>query len=252
MEEKQLIFEITESRMSAFALENGQLSEIAALECTSRTDAAYRNTLQELLAKCGNPDDYTSYSCSYSNGKQVLVPMSLFAETTSEELLRLAFQSGVSRDDCDYNRLPEWSMVNAFYLPMWIKSVLIVRIPRVVIQHELTHLLRQLNTGSLIPLRTHVILQETHFCCVIRKNGNIVHASYQEYQSPEDVLYHLLYCFKNDGIEGKGEIFLHSSTEKALAAARQIAQMAGSVSEIQSQKTETLFREHIKFQQLCV
>lgn len=252
MEKPQLILEITDAAMRAYVLENDSLQLLGEEMCSARSDAGYKQSLTDLLAKCGNTERFETFSCSYSDKKCVLVPMALFAEAGAEDFLRLAVHATIPKGETDYNRLPEWGIVNAFHLPLWIKSVLVLKIPRIVIQHELSHVLHHLNTGSLVPLRTHVILQENHFCCVMRRNGNIVQASYHQYQSAEDVLYHLLYTHQQEHIDTKGEIFLHASTQKAFETAEKTAALAASVEEFREQKISTHQNEHLLFQKLCV
>jgi len=252
MEKTQLIIEINEARMSAFRLENGTLTSLASTVCANRTDAGYKQTLQELIAQCGHTDLFDSFSCSYSTPKCTLVPMSLFGESKPELLLGLTVHEEVPRGETDYNRLPEWNIVNVYHMPLWIKSALIVKLPRIVIQHELTHVLRHLNTGSAVPLRAHIILQETHFCCVIRKDGNIIHASYQAYQTPEDVLYHLLYCYQSAEIETKGELFLHASTTALAEKTAEVKTLAEKIALLKPQIITVHLQEHLTFQKLCV
>jgi hypothetical protein len=252
MEKTQLIIEINEVRMSAFRLQSGKLTALASANCTNRTDTGYKQTLQDLLAQCGSLDAFDAFSCAYSTPKCTLVPMSLFSESKPEVLLGLTVHQDIPRGETDYNRLPEWGIVNVYHMPLWIKSALIVKIPRIVIQHEMTHVLRYLNTGSAVPLRTHIIVQENHFCCVVRKGGAIVHASYQAYQTPEDVLYHLLYCYQHEEITSKGEIFLHASTEALAEVTKKLRSLAEKIELFKVQTMTLHLQEHLKFQLLCV
>jgi hypothetical protein len=252
MEKTQLVLEINSVRMSAYRLQHGLLNPVASRSCTNKSDNGYKETLKELVAACGNTDLYDSFSCSYSQEQATLVPMMLFGESKPELILNMTAHQPVPKDEIDYNRLPEWNIVNVYRMPGWIKSALIVKIPRVVIQHELTHVLRFLNTGSTIPLRAQVILQEGHFCLVVRKDGQIAHASYQSYQSAEDLLYHLLYTYQQLEISSRGEIFLHTSTEELRTIAEQVKTLASSVALFQSQTITTHLGEHLKFQALCV
>jgi hypothetical protein len=252
MDKNQLAIEINGERMSAFRLSGGTAEPVASMTCANKSDSGYKQTLQELLAACGNPDNYDSFSCSYSREQCTLVPMMLFGESKPELILNLTAHLPIPKEETDYNRLPEWSIVNVYRIPMWVKSALIVKIPRVVIQHELSHVLRYLNTGSTIPLRTHVILQESHFCMVARKDGQIAHASYQSYQSAEDVLYHLLYAYQKLGITTKGEIFLHASSEELRTVAGNVKTLAASIEQLRVQTITTHLYEHIQFQTLCV
>lgn len=252
MKERQLIIEINENRMTASALSGGELTVLAERMCTNRSDIGYKQTLQELVSECGGVDDFTSYSCSWSTPKNTLIPMMLFPETKPEKVLQLALHEAVPRGENDYNRLPEWNIVNVYYMPMWIKSVLILKTPRIVIQHEMSHLLRFLNTGSTIPQKTLIVLQENHFSCIVRKDGQIAHASMQEYQTPEDILYHLLYCFQAMNIDTKGDIFLYGSTDALREKAATVQDQLKHVQAMSTQKVTLSGADHLKFQSLCV
>lgn len=178
--------------------------------------------------------------------------MMLFGDAKPESILNLTVQEELPLGEIDYNRLPEWSIVNVYHVPMWVKSALIIKIPRIVIQHELSHVFRQLNTGSTIPLRSIVVLHEQHFCAVIRKDGAIAHASYQSYETPEDVLYHLLYAYRQLQIDKKGELFLHAGTEDLQSTAEKIRSLAAGVQQFSDQKITVHLFEHQQFQTLCV
>lgn len=252
MDKNQLAIEINPQRMSAFEVKGERTTLVATRVCTSKTDAGYKETLQELIADCGNTDRFEHFSCSYSQVQSTLVPMLLFGESTPENILNLTSHQHVSKDEIDYNRLPEWNMVNVYRMPMWVKSALIIKLPRIVIQHELSHVLRFLNTGSTIPQRSQLILQEEHFCLVVRKDGQIVHASYQVYQSAEDVLYHLLYTYQQLDISAKGELFLQSGTEALHAIAEDVAKLAKKIAQFDAITITASLNEHLKFQSLCV
>jgi hypothetical protein len=252
MDKNQLAIEINPHRMSAFEVNDQSSSLIATRACTNKSDSGYKQTLQELIADCGNTDRFESFSCSYSQAQSTLVPMSLFGESTPENIINLTSHQAISKDEIDYNRLPEWNMVNVYRMPMWIKSALIMKLPRIVIQHELTHTLRFLNTGSTIPQRSQLILQEDHFCLVVRKDGQIAHASYQVYQSSEDVLYHLLYTYQQLNISSKGELFLQTSTEALRTLAEDVSKLAKTIAQFEAITITTSMNEHLKFQSLCV
>lgn len=252
MDKTQLAIEITEDSMSAFELNGSTTTLLSTINCTVKTDSGYKQTLQDVLAACGNLDRFSTYSCSWSHPQSTLVPMLLFASSTPQDILNFTCHTEIPKDEIDYNRIPEWSIVNVYRIPMWIKSALIIKIPRVVIQHEMTHVLRQLNTGSTIPQRSVLILQENHFSLVVRKNGQIAHASYQVYQTPEDVLYHVLYTYKQLELQSKGELFVHSRHDKSFETAEKLQQLASGIKEL-SEITFTVHRyDHLQFQTLCV
>lgn len=249
---KQLLFEITSHRITASLLVENSVTPIYSSDCSDTSEQGYKTTLQHAVADLGDLSGYTDFSCSYSSAVQSLVPGSLFNASTPSEILNLTHQQVTSSNETDYNRLPEWSMVNVYYLPLWIKSVLVPKMPRIVIQHELSHVIRYLATGSTIGLKTIVIIHEHQFCVVIRKEGNIAHASYQTLQSAEDIVYHLLYCFQAFKEVEKGEIHFFDSTEKNHTVSLKALEIMKTIPQFNDQTIHSSASNHLKFQALCV
>ncbi len=248
----QLILEITDARFSAFESQSDSIRLISEVLCSNKTEHGYKEQLTQLIASLGVLDRFESFSCSYSNAQFSLVPQLLFAESTPEQLLQFTVQNPIPKGETDYNRLPEWNMVNVFHLPQWIKSVLVMRIPRIVIQHEITHIVRHLNTGSTIPQRAHMILQDSTFTLVIRLGGQIVHASIQEYQAAEDVVYHLSMCMQQLKIDQKLELNFHASTTPLRVKGEEILQLCRKIQLFEQHTMKLSEYQHLNFQALCV
>lgn len=248
----QLILEITQQSIAAFQLAEGEIQLLEKANCTKRTDVGYKEVLTQVIEKIGNLDRFENFSCSYFSQEFCLVPNSLFAASTPETLLQYTTHKTISKSDVDYNRLPEWSSVIIYQLPMWVKSVLILKAPRIVIQHEMAHILRYLTTGSLIPLRSHLVIHEEQFSLVVRKDGNIMHTSIQEYQSEEDIVYHLATVFTQLQIDSKNELFLHGTGEQIKNIQKQLATQLKKISLFKETKTEIQPSIHLQFQSLCV
>jgi hypothetical protein len=248
----QLILEITQQSISAFQLIGGEIQLLEKATCTKRTDTGYKEVLTQVIEKIGNLDRFSDFSCSYFVHEFCLVPNSLFAASTPETLLQYTIHKTISKGEVDYNRLPEWSSVIIYQLPMWVKSVLILKAPRIVIQHEIAHVLRQLTTGSLIPLRSHLIIHEEQFSLVVRKDGNIAHTSIQEYQSEEDIVYHLATVFTQLKIDSKNELFLHGTGEQIENTQKRLEAHLKKIQLFQQSKIEIQPSNHLQFQTLCV
>lgn len=238
--------------MSAYKRVDQDISTIASVQCTVKTEIGYKESLVELLTQVDNLNQFDQCSCSFAGPYFTLVPSALFASSKPDELLQFTVEHTVPKGETDYNRLPEWNLVVVYQMPLWVKSALIVKMPRIVIQHELAHVLRHLNTGSTIPLKTQVILQENTFSMVIRKDGLIAHASVQEYQNAEDVLYHLMICYKRLAISSKSQIALSSSTTEALTTAEKIIELSKKIQDFNQHTFQSTSNSHLQFQTLCV
>lgn len=248
----QLILEITQQSIAAFQLAGSDIQLLEKVSCVKKTDAGYREGLSQVVEKVGNLDRFENFSCSYFGQEFCLVPNSLFAASAPETLLQYSIHKTLSKSDVDYNRLPEWNSVIVYQLPMWVKSVLIPKAPRIVIQHELTHVLRHLTTGSLIPLRSHLVLHEEQFSLVVRKDGNIIHTSIQEYKNEDDVVYHLATVFTQLQINSKNELFIHGTGDPVEDIKKKLETQLKRISMFEWSKIELQASSHLQFQTLCV
>ncbi len=248
----QLILEITQQSIAAFQLAGSEIQLLEKANCTKRTDAGYKEVLTLVIEKIGNLDRFENFSCSYFAQEFCLVPNSLFAASTPETLLQFTAHKTISKSDTDYNRLPEWTSVIIYQLPMWVKSVLILKAPRIVIQHEIAHILRHLTSGSLIPLRSHLVMHEEQFSIVVRKDGNIAHASIQEYQTEEDIVYHLATVFTQLKIDSKNELFIHGTGEQIENIQKRLELHLKKINLFEQTKVEIQASTHLQYQTLCV
>jgi hypothetical protein len=248
----QLIFEITSSRISAFQWDGSSLQTLVSLPCLNKTDFGYKETFLQLIAAIPTQQEYTSYSCSYAATNFTLVPSPLFATNKADKLLQFTLSESIPKGETDYNRLLEWNAVAVYQLPLWIKSVLIVKYPRIVIQHELTHVLRGLQGGAISSTKIEIVLQEEIFLLVIRKGGAIVHATAQVYQAIEDVLYQTLTCIQKLAITEKTVLTLSTSQEDILAKANQFVALASKLPPFNLVTFDLSPYKHIQYQTLCV
>lgn len=248
----QLILEITQQSIAAFQFTGSEIQLLEKLNCTKRTDAGYKEVLTQVIEKIGNLDRFENFSCSYFSQEFCLVPNSLFAASTPETLLQYTAHKTISKSEVDYNRLPEWTSVIIYQLPMWVKSVLIMKAPRIVIQHEIAHILRHLTNGSLIPLRSHLVIHEEQFSLVVRKDGAIAHTSIQEYQSEEDIIYHLATVFTQLKIDSKNELFIHGTGEQIENIQKKLSLQLKKINLFELTKVEIQASTHLQYQTLCV
>lgn len=248
----QLIIEITQQSIAAFQLIGSEIQLLEKVNCTKRTDVGYKEVLTQVIEKVGNLDRFENFSCSYFAQEFCLVPNSLFSASKPETLLQYTIHKPLSKSEVDYNRLPEWSSVIIYQLPMWVKSVLILKAPRIVIQHEIAHILRHLTTGSLIPLRSHLVIHEEQFSLVVRKDGNIAHTSIQEYQSEDDIVYHLATVFTQLKIEAKNELYIHGAGEQVEQIQKRLETQLKKINLFEQAKIQIQVSNHLQYQTLCV
>jgi hypothetical protein len=248
----QLIFEITSSRISAFQWDGTSLLALESLTCPNKTDFGYKETFLQLIDALPTDVAYENFSCSYASTNFTLVPSPLFATNKLDKLLQFTQSELIPKGETDYNRLLEWNAVAVYQLPLWIKSVLIVKYPRIVIQHELTHVLRGLQGGAINSTKIEIVLQEAIFLIVIRKGGAIVHATAHVYQAIEDVLFQTLTCIQKLAISEKTILSLSATQKETIDKANQLMTLSKSLPPFKEVHFEFLPNKHIQYQTLCV
>ncbi|MCH2225218.1 MAG: DUF3822 family protein [Crocinitomicaceae bacterium] len=198
-------------------------------------------------------DDFQDVTLSWSEKKSTLVPSSVFSESSPLLIFGLCFGKQTSADEIDYNRISELSVVNIFEIPLWIKSFFVVKFPRVILQHEGTHVLRKTMDHNAFKLKATAIVHQDFFQLSIVKHNQLEFYSFFDMQSAEDVIYHLLFVLQQKELsDDQGTIELI----KGLNANEQLIQDAKSGFEkIQTLKKFSIVIEDnyiSKAQQLCV
>ncbi|MCO5259258.1 MAG: DUF3822 family protein [Crocinitomicaceae bacterium] len=192
---------------------------------TDKQDYRYKNQLEEFWSNTGwKESDFEKVSLSWSEKYCTIVPANVYNESSKNALFSLSFGTIFSIDEIDYNRLPMQGMVSVFAIPSWVKSFFVIRFPRIVIQHEGTHLIRGVFEGQTFKLKTKIVLHKEHFTLVIVKENKLQFYSSFDYSSLEDVVYYFSFTMQQLGlnqqanevelIEGAGsEVAIHQLIE---------------------------------------
>lgn len=164
-------------------------------------DYRYKQQLDEFLAESGLKEmDFDDVSVAWSSKEATLVPANVFSETTKEAVFELCYGQDFDKNDIDHNRIFEMSVVNVFSLPTWLKSYFVIRFPRVVIQHEVTHLIRGIFAGSTFKLKTFVVLHNDFFYLSIVKENKLLFFSTFEYATIEDLIYYISFTLQQKNL----------------------------------------------------
>jgi hypothetical protein len=152
--------------------------------------------------------DFDEITLSYATSRSTIVPNNIFDESGPKDLFKICFGKETDDSEIDYNRISEHSVINLYHIPTWIKSFFVIKYPRIVIQHEGTHLIRQaLQKG--FKLKVYAILHAEHFQLSIIKHNEIQYYSAFDYQTYEDLLYHLLFVLQQkELVQENGELML--------------------------------------------
>ena len=206
----QLAIEISEYAVRFARLMDSEVQSVDVFFFKDKTDIRYKEQLDDIVKEKGYRDEeFDEYSLSWCTSVSSLLPNNVYGEVSEESVINLGFKSDISHDSIDHNRIPELSVVNVFSIPMWVKSFFVIRFPRIVMQHEGSHLLHGLLSANAFSLQVVVVLHETTFNVTVTNENELRFYSYFEYENEEDVIYHLMYTLQqNNLLNRKGKLLM--------------------------------------------
>ena len=123
------------------------------------------------------------------------------------------FSKEAITNDLDYNVISEGNCVTIFEIPLWLKSFFVIRYPRIILQHSVSHLLRSvLEKGNGTEI--HLTIYASYFYLVMVKSNMLLLANTYDYTNEDDLLYYTSFCIQQNELSfEKGNVFLHTSEE---------------------------------------
>jgi hypothetical protein len=206
----QLAIEISENAVRFARLLDTEVQSVDVFFFKDKTDVRYKEQLDDIVKDKGyRNEEFDDYSLSWCSSFSSLLPNNVYSEVNEEDVISLAFKDKIPHDSIDHNRIPELSIVNIFSIPLWVKSFFVIRFPRIVMQHEGSHLLHGLLSAGSFNLQVAIVLHEDNFNITISNKNELLFYSYFDYQNEEDVVYHLMYTLQQkELLNQKGVLFL--------------------------------------------
>lgn len=153
-----------------------------------------RESVGELLKDDLFKLDFGNYILSSGSPRNTLIPVDLFSNSKPEAIFKLNYSDPI--DNLDYNRIPELGIVNIYELPLWIKSLFVIKFPRVKVVHRSTVLLKGIFDQPTFSPKAHVFIEENQFYLVITNRSKLVYFNRFDYKEPADLIYYLLFVFE--------------------------------------------------------
>src|SRR5690554_5488156 len=167
-------------------------------------------------------DNYEEYTIAWGTQKQTLVPLSVFNESSARSIFQLMFGEGTDENMIDFNRLMELSIVNVFEIPDWVKSFFIIKFPQIVFKQEHGMTLRALFQMGTFNRKITVSFNDEYVNIIIIHKNELIFSNSFEFQTEEDVLYHLLFVMEQEGLTDKeGTLSFLYTDEKSKNKAKQ-------------------------------
>lgn len=247
-----LAIDINFSAVRFVKLNGSEVLEDRLFFFLDRQDYRYKPQLDEFWSGLGwQESDFEDVTLSWSENQSTIVPVNIFNESNKEAIFQLCFGAPEVTNVIDYNRLPLQNLVNVYAIPLWVKSFFVIRFPRIIMQHEGTHVLRGVFSGATYKLKSKLVVHQNHFLLVIVQDNKLKFSSTFNFSSVEDVVYYFSYTVQ--------QLELGST-------AKELELIAGSGCQLDLNQLETALKTILKdnleviigastlekYQQLCV
>ena len=250
----QLAIELSENAVNFASIQDGVVLSIDKFTFRDKIDYRYREQLNQIFTDKGYKEkNYDEYSLSWHSIYSTLLPNNVFAEVKSEDLLKLCYSGEISQDNIDYNRIPELAIVNVYTIPLWVKSFFVVKFPRIVIQHEGSHLLHGIFSGSISTLNVSIVIHDSSFNLVITNKEGLQFYSQFDFQMIDDLIYHLVYTLQQKKLlNHNGNLTIYPGVGSTDEQAIELKHKLESLKDLKLFKIEINSHLLLNYQTLCV
>ncbi len=254
MSKKQLVVDVNRQAVRFVRLVEQIPEQQFTFTFKDKTDFGYKDQLDVFLGKTDfRALDWDEYSLSWFSDETTLVPNAIFEEADPTKVFQLAYGNEIPENDIDFNRIPEFSGVNIYEIPIWVKSFFVTRFPRMIMQHEGTHIIRGLLNGPTYKLKMVLSIHEDHFLLTAVKDSSLQYYNTFSYQTVEDIIYHVAHLLQqNNWTETSGQLSIVSFLSEENHCARLAKDLFDKVPSFKELKT-TIEPDLIhQYQTLCV
>jgi hypothetical protein len=225
---QQLCLEISPTNFSGAVIDRKTRVELQQFDTKleGRTTEDKKDQIKELLHRQGLLSFSDEVSLAIQSAKSTLVPQNIFGESKAEDIYRLCF--GAALDSVDYNRFHEQGLVNVYAQEDWVKSFFVIRFPKIIIQHENTHVLRGIFNGSTFKTQLHLVPSAEHFSLLVSAKNKLEFYNIFDSRTLEDMLYHTSFVLQQKEIK-PSEIQLHWHGDSNQTQGEEFASMFGKI-----------------------
>ncbi|WP_070138598.1 DUF3822 family protein [Crocinitomix algicola] len=131
--------------------------------------------------------EYLNYSLTTGTIRNTLIPVDLFSFSKPKEIFKLNYPEPF--ENLDYNRIPELGIVNIYEVPLWIKSLFVIKFPRIKIVHRSTALLKGVFDLPTFSPKLHLLIDEKGFYLLLTQKSKLVYFNHFDYKELSDIIY---------------------------------------------------------------
>ena len=184
--------------------------EIAAVKRDSKTISFHqslkfedynREAVQDAMTIPELTYDYEAFCVTAGGFRNTLIPVDLFNHSKADDVFKLNYPAPI--DNLDYNRIPELGIVNIYELPLWMKSLFVIKFPRVKIIHPVTVLLKGVFDQPTFSPKIHIHIDEQSFYLLITAKTKLQYFNRFDFTNLADLVYHVLFVLEQKEMDQK-------------------------------------------------
>ena len=160
-----------------------------------------RESITPLLTDEELTFDYDSLVATAGGERNTLMPVDLFNHSKADDIFKLNYPEPI--DNLDYNRIPELGIVNIYELPLWMKSLFVIKFPRVRMVHPATVILKGVFNQKTWRPFIHVYMNRNSFYLLITAKDKLSYYNRFDYTNQADMIYHILFVLEQKEMEPK-------------------------------------------------
>jgi hypothetical protein len=145
--------------------------------------------------------DYEAFCVTAGGLRNTLIPVDLFNHSKAHDVFKLNYSAPI--DNLDYNRIPELGVVNIYELPLWMKSLFVIKFPRVKMIHPVTVLLKGVFDQPTFSPKIHIHIDEQSFHLLITAKSKLQYFNRFDYTNLADLVYHVLFVLEQKEMDQK-------------------------------------------------
>lgn len=219
-----------------------------------KTDNDRKESIRNIVEKNDAlKQDFDNVTLAWCHTQSTLIPASVFSDSTPQDIFKLCFGKDVTEGTIDHNRIYELSVVNVYTIPDWVKSLFVIKFPRIVMQHAGTHQIREVIGNNAFHAKASLVVHEDYFRMTITKHNNLEFYSSFSFQTAEDIIYHLNFVLQQkEMLDEKGTIEICLGTNSDNSIISNVVLGLEKIKHLNKMKIEKRKAFLTKSQLLCV
>jgi hypothetical protein len=196
---RNLLFEVSSNLFIVSYFENDSISKNWSLDISSKSEFQKKEVISDFLVKEGiTLLDYSNVLVLWSNQQSVMIPSKLLDYTKPDSIIRLSFGNEIHSDEFDFNRIPLLGAAIIYTVPLWVKSLFVLKFTGSKIIHRTTSTIHYLAAkNSLNKLIGLLNIEDGFISFIVFRNDQPISFIQNNYEALEDILYFISYTLQN-------------------------------------------------------